>query len=91
LADPGGVIARINRPASRRDTTLPMTNDCCPHCGSRLPIVRDGFCVVCREPLDEPLEVPRTPQEQQAFRARLERETRETLHWLGWLLKFIHG
>jgi predicted amidophosphoribosyltransferase len=61
-----------------------MSDGCCPHCGSTLPLVRDAFCVTCREPLDEPREVPRTPEEQVAFRARVEQEAKEDLRlWLS--------
>jgi hypothetical protein len=45
--------------------------------------VRDAFCLTCREPLDEPPEVPRTPQEQEAFRARVEQEAKQSLGWLA--------
>ena len=32
-----------------------MSNHC-PHCGTRLPNVRDAFCPECRRPLDEPID-----------------------------------
>lgn len=51
----------------------------CPHCGSKLPLCRDAFCVTCREPIDEPPETLRTPEEQAAFRVRVEREAKESL------------
>jgi predicted amidophosphoribosyltransferase len=64
-------------------------SDNCPHCGSKLPFVRDAFCVTCGEPLDEPPEVPRTPEEQRAFRAQVEKQAKQTLHRLGWLGKLF--
>jgi|SRR5579883_461224 len=29
---------------------------CCPHCGARLPIIIDAFCLECRRPLDDPVD-----------------------------------
>jgi hypothetical protein len=46
-------------------------------------MVRDAFCVTCGEPLDEPPEVPRTPEEQRAFRARVDEEAKQNLRLLG--------
>src|SRR5437762_999619 len=62
-----------------------MSEERCPHCGIKLPIVRDAYCGTCGEPLDEPPEVPRTPEEQEAFRARVERDARQGV---GFLLRF---
>jgi hypothetical protein len=30
-----------------------MDQECCPHCGTRLPLVQDAFCGECGEALDE--------------------------------------
>jgi hypothetical protein len=67
-----------------------MSEENCPHCGSKLPLVRDAFCVTCREPLDEPPEAPRSPEEQAAFRAQVEQEAKQTLHLFARLGKLIH-
>jgi hypothetical protein len=67
-----------------------MSDERCPHCGSDLPGVRDAFCGICREPLDEPPEVPRTPEEQAAFRASREQVTKEELHILARIWKFFN-
>lgn len=65
-----------------------MTADnCCPQCGDRLPIVRDAFCVTCGEALDEPPKCPRTPEEQRAFRARVEAESKQSIHLI---LRLLH-
>ena len=31
-----------------------MSYETCPHCGDKLPLVLDAFCVTCGEPLNEP-------------------------------------
>jgi predicted amidophosphoribosyltransferase len=59
-----------------------MGNNTCPHCGDRLPIVRDAFCITCGEPLDEPPERPRTPEEQAAFRAQVEEDSKGALRMI---------
>src|SRR5205823_1184378 len=36
--------------------------DTCPHCGTRLPAIRDAFCPACRNSLDdEPVKAMTTP------------------------------
>jgi predicted amidophosphoribosyltransferase len=66
-----------------------MPEERCPHCGDKLPLARDAFCATCAERLDEPPERPRTPEEQRAFRARVEQEAREGLRALGWLSRLF--
>jgi predicted amidophosphoribosyltransferase len=64
-----------------------MSDNTCPHCGSKLPWVRDAFCGTCHEPLDEPPPVPRTSAEQEAFRARVEQEAKRDIGLLSKLGK----
>lgn len=59
-----------------------MSDDACPHCGGKLPWVRDAFCGTCGERLDEPPAVPRSSEEQAAFRAQVEGEARRGWWWL---------
>ena len=54
----------------------------CPHCGSKLPLVRDAFCGTCGESMDEPPAIARTPEEQKIFRTQLEREAKQNIHLL---------
>lgn len=50
------VSGKADAPAQQTNCA---TAGCCPHCGSRLPIVRDAFCTTCGKPLDEPPALPR--------------------------------
>lgn len=69
-----------------------MDDTTCPHCGSKLPIVRDAFCTFCHEPLDEPPAVPRTDEEKAAFRTGVERESREGVFNLAkWFQRLFGG
>jgi hypothetical protein len=63
----------------------------CPHCGSKLPVVRDAFCITCGEALDEPPEVPRTPVERAAFRAKVDGEVKTGLSLLRRILGLFGG
>ena len=40
----------------------------CPHCGATLPSVRDAFCTICHESLDEPVLRERTSKQKAALR-----------------------
>ncbi len=62
----------------------------CPHCGDKLPLARDAFCSTCGEPLDEPPAVPRSPQEQAAYRKQIEQEAKQHLTLLKWLFGLFH-
>jgi hypothetical protein len=66
-----------------------MSEERCPHCGRRVPLVRDAFCVTCGESLYEPPETPRTPEEQKAFRAQMEQEAKEGIQLLSRLSKLF--
>jgi predicted amidophosphoribosyltransferase len=68
-----------------------MSDDCCPHCGDKLPLVRDAFCLTCGQPLDEPPETARTPEEQKAFRSQVEEEARQTIRLFTRLGRFFRG
>ncbi len=61
----------------------------CPHCGSSVMIRTDVFCAACQEPLDEPSERPRTPEEQAKFRRGNAKEVvtaLEDAHQWGYVL-----
>ena len=72
------------------DRTRTMLDGYCPHCGDKFPLVRDGFCATCRQPLDEPPEVPRSPEEQRAYRSQLEEEAKQNLRLLALLGRLFH-
>jgi hypothetical protein len=68
-----------------------MSDERCPHCGSKLPVVQDAFCLTCGERLDEPPPRPRTPEEQKAFRAQVERDAKDGIYFRGWLRRLFFG
>lgn len=59
-----------------------MSEVFCPHCGDKLPLVRDAFCLTCGEPLDELPDKPRSSEEQRAFRAKVEEEAKQSIRLL---------
>jgi predicted amidophosphoribosyltransferase len=67
-----------------------MSDECCPHCGSKLPLVVDAFCGTCGESLDEPPEEDRSPEDQAAFRARVEQQTKDSFRLLRRLMGLFH-
>ena len=79
-----------------------MSEERCPHCGSKVPLVRDAFCVTCGEPLDEPPEVPRPAHEQEASRSGRQQHAPATVgpydlrpeergYFVGWVVFVIAG
>jgi predicted amidophosphoribosyltransferase len=66
-----------------------MAENCCPHCGAKVPVARDAFCGTCGESLDEPPPEPRTPEQQRAFRAEVERNALKSTISLAMLLRFL--
>ena len=66
-----------------------MFDACCPHCGDKLPLARDAFCGTCGEPVDELPEVARSPEEQKAFRNRLEQAATQNLRFFGLLARLL--
>jgi tetratricopeptide (TPR) repeat protein len=66
-----------------------MSSENCPHCGARLPIARDAFCITCGEAVDEPPEIPRTAEAQKAFRAKIERDAKWSVLSFKWLTTLL--
>jgi len=67
-----------------------MPNERCAHCGDKVPLVRDAFCGTCGEALDEPPATARTPEEQHAFRTKVEQEAKEGISLLGRLVRLFN-
>jgi hypothetical protein len=66
-----------------------MPFDTCPHCGDKLPIVRDAFCGTCDERLDEPPTAPRSPEDQRTFRLQIEQEAKQHMSIFKWILRLL--
>lgn len=61
----------------------------CPHCGTRLPIVVDAFCLECRKSLDKPRPpepLPRRTLTLQTDMTRWQRLACWSLLGVGWLM-----
>jgi predicted amidophosphoribosyltransferase len=77
-------------PGTSEDKNGTMADELCPHCGSKLPLARDAFCGDCGQPLDESPEVPRTLEEQVAYRKQIELHAKRTYSLLLRLLHPFH-
>lgn len=66
-----------------------MSEDSCPHCGEPLPGVRDAFCGICGEALDEPPPQPRSEEEKKAVRNRIEQNASSAVGLFSWFFRLF--